>query len=422
MKRTGFALLLAATALTGAPAWAGNGNILHGVGAVNSAMGGAGVALPNDPLGALHLNPALLTRIDGHRFEFSAENNKAKNAVESSVQTPVGTFSGRTEDDGDPSLIPAFAWTRNKGGNFAYGMGFLGLAGFGVDYPQDSSNPILAPQPQGFGRVYSNYQLMHVPVAFAWRVNEALSLGLSLNAARATLTANPAGFASPDCSGPAGPCFVPSVNADSAYGFGATVGIHYQMNDAFALGASYTTEQDFEDFEWNSAAANPGLPNYGTARRLKFQLNAPPTLAVGLAFTPTENLQIALDGKQIGFGDAEGLSDFLGWEDITVYALGLQYKATDKLTLRAGYNLSESPIPAQANFGNVPVPGIFEDHYTAGLGFWVNEVLQANLAYYQALENRSSGPFVSPSGPVPGTQVTNEMAMEAVVATFSFKL
>lgn len=422
MNRKGFALLVAATALTAvAPAWAGNGHILHGVGATNSAMGGAGVALPNDALGALALNPALLARLDGHRFEFSAEYAEANNAVESSVQTPVGTFSGRTEESGDTPLIPAFGWTRNKSGHFAYGMGFLGLAGFGVDYPQDPRNPILAPQPQGFGRVYSNYQLMKVPTALAWRLNDALSFGISLNAARATLTANPAGFTSPDCSS-ATNCFVPSVNADSAFGFGATVGVHYQVNNAFAIGASYASELDFEDFEWNSTVANPNLPTYGTNRQIKFQINSPAIAAVGVAVTPSDRLQIALDAKEVFYGDTEGFGDSLGWEDIMVYALGVQFGATDRLTLRAGYNQAENPIPPQFTFFNVSSPAIFEDHWTAGLGFQVNEALQLNLAYYRALENRSSGPFVSPFGPVPGTQVTNEMSMDSAVVTFAFKL
>src|SRR5262245_24044807 len=98
-KLQGSALLLAVLLLASVPAWGANGHLLHGVGAVNSAMGGAGVALPNDALGALNLNPALLTQLDGSKFEFSAEYNDAKNAVESSVTIPgVGTFSGRTED------------------------------------------------------------------------------------------------------------------------------------------------------------------------------------------------------------------------------------------------------------------------------------------------------------------------------------
>jgi long-chain fatty acid transport protein len=421
MNRKGFTLLVA-TALTAvAPAWAGSGHILHGVGAVNDAMGGAGVALPNDALGALNMNPALLARLDGHRFEFSAEYPKAANAVESSVQTPVGTFSGRTEEAGDVPIIPAFGWTRNKSGHFAYGMGFLGIAGFGVDYPQDSRNPLLAPQPRGFGRVYSNYQLMKIPTALAWRLSDALSVGVSLDVARATLTANPAGFATPDCAS-ATNCFVPSVNADSAFGFGATVGVHYQINDAFAIGGSYSSETDFEDFEWNAAVANPNLPTYGTTRRITLQVNSPAIASVGLGITPSDRLQIAIDAKKVFYTDTEGFGDTLRWEDIMIYALGVQFGATDRLTLRAGYNKAENPIPAQFNFVNVISPAIFEDRWTAGLGFDVNEALQVNLAYYRALENRSSGPFLSPFGPVAGTQVTNEMSMESAVVTFSFKL
>ena len=138
-------------------AWAGNGHILHGVGAVNSSMGGAGVALPNDTLGALLLNPALLAQMDGHRFEFSAEYNDGRRTPSRAERRHVLAAAPRKRAT-RPS-IPAFGWTHHKRGRLAFGMGFLGLAGFGVDYPQDPTNPLLAPQPHGFGRVYSNYQL-----------------------------------------------------------------------------------------------------------------------------------------------------------------------------------------------------------------------------------------------------------------------
>jgi len=194
MKRKGSVLLLILV-LAAPAAYAGNGHNLHGVGAVNSSMGGAGVALPNDALGALLLNPALLANLDGSRFSFSAEYNTQKNAVESQA----GPFSGRTEDDSDPALIPAFGWTRHPSDSrLAYGVGFLGLAGFGADYRQDSTNPILSPQPQGFGRVYSNYQLMRVPTVVAWRINDSLSIGAALNVARSALTADPAIYPPPE--------------------------------------------------------------------------------------------------------------------------------------------------------------------------------------------------------------------------------
>jgi long-chain fatty acid transport protein len=424
MRLRRWTLTLAALVLATAPAaQAGNGHVLHGIGATNSSMGGAGVALPNDALGALNLNPALLTQLDGYRFEFSVEYNTPSNAVESRVQTPVGTFSGRTEEDGDPALVPAFGWTHHKEDTrLAYGMGVLGLAGFGADYPQDPRNPLLAPQPQGFGRVYSNYQLMKVPTVLAWQLSDQFSLGFSFNAARSALTASPAGFASPDCSGPDGPCFFPSVNTDSAWGFGASVGAYYKATPAFAFGLSYSTEIDFEDFEWNTAHANPNRPNFGTARRVELQLNYPAVLVAGIGITPGDRLAIALDGKLISYEDTEGFADVLGFEDITVIALGVQYKATGRLTLRAGYNVSENPIPESRTFFTVATPAIFEDRVTAGLGIQATDRLQLNLGYYKVFENRISGPFVSVFGPVPGTEVTTEMGMESVLATFSFTL
>jgi long-chain fatty acid transport protein len=414
----GFALFGAAL-LAAAPAWAANGHLLHGVGAVNSSMGGAGVALPNDALGALSLNPALLTKLDGHKMEFSAEYNTAKNAVESEI----GPFSGRTEEEGDPSLIPAFGFTVHKpGAGSAFGVGFLGLAGFGVDYPQTAGNPLLSPQPNGFGRVYSNYQYMKVPLAFAFDVSPSLTIGASLNAGRATLTANPAGFLAPDCSSPVN-CFVPSVNADSAWGFGATVGLLWQASSSMSVGLSYASEQDFEDFEWHTTVANPNLPTFGRDRTVSFQLNAPAQLAVGLGFRPSSNLSIALDAKQIFYEDTEGFKDALGFKDMTVYALGLQFQATPSVTVRLGGNHGDSPIESDRVFFTVPVPAVFEDHITAGLGIRVTPSLVANLGYYHVFENRVSGPIYSPAtGPIPGSRVTTEMAMDSLVATFSFDL
>src|SRR6476646_12187785 len=96
MRRTGHVPLLAATLLATPAVWAGNGHTLHGVGAVNSSMGGAGVALPIDTLGGLLLNPALATEQDGSHFAFSAEYNTPTNAVSSTVPTPIGPFSGKT--------------------------------------------------------------------------------------------------------------------------------------------------------------------------------------------------------------------------------------------------------------------------------------------------------------------------------------
>ncbi|MEP7012194.1 MAG: outer membrane protein transport protein [Acidobacteriota bacterium] len=427
-----FALIALIDAGLPRPAAAGNGHFLHGVGAVNSALGGAGVAFPNDALGALSLNPSLLGHMDGYQFQFSLENVGQDNAVESHV----GPFAGRTEDQGDDAAVPAFGWTHHeKDSRFAFGMGFLGLAGFSVDYPQDSTNPILSPQPRGFGRFYSSYQYLKIPFAVSYRASDRLSLGASLNLARATLAGDPVGFAAPDCSPSPGGlvCYFPRVDSDSAMGHGLQVGAHFQATPAFALGFSYSTETKFEDFEWNSVHANPSLPNYGTARKIKFELGAPAVAALGLAWTPSPKLAVALDAKRIfysstpGFGDsginpATGAIRGPGWEDIDVFALGIQFAATPKLTLRGGYNKSDNPIPDSQTFFSLFAPGIFENHGTAGIGYQVGEKMRLDLAYYRAFKNDASGPLFTLSGPVPGAGVKQEIALESIILTLSFHL
>jgi len=423
MNRKAFAPLLGLALLAAPAAYAGDGHTLHGVGAVNSAMGGAGVALPIDTIGGLLLNPALATQMDGSHFAFSAEYNQAKNSVSSSVVTPFGTFSGRTNDAGDRAVIPAFGFTHHTpGSNFAYGVGFLGLAGFGTDYPASTTNPLLSPQPNGFGRVYSSYSLLKIPTVLAWKLSDSFSFGLSLNAAYATLTANPAGFASPDCSGPQGPCYFPSVNADSAWGYGAGFGIQYKLSPSLALGASYNTKTKFQEFQWHSTAANPHLANFGTDRKIRQEIDMPAVGIVGLGWTPTDRLAVAVDGKWIDYESAAGFKDTLGFKNIKVGEIGLQYKATERLALRAGYNHSQNPVPADRTFFTVEVPAIFIDHYCAGLGYQATRSLHLDAAYYHVPRNSITGNFYGPQGAVFGTSVTTAMAMDSVVLTFNFAL
>jgi long-chain fatty acid transport protein len=415
-------LLVLALAATPA-AFAGDGHTLHGVGAVNSSMGGAGVALGIDTLGGLLLNPALATQQDGSHFAFSAEYNQAKNSVSSSIAFPFGTVSGKTNDAGDRVLIPAFGWTHHDpNSNFAYGIGFLGLAGFGVDYPQDRTNPLLSPQPNGFGRVYANYQLLKAPTVLAWKLSDRFSLGFSLNAAYAQLTANPAGFASPDCSGPQGPCYFPSVNNDGAWGYGGGIGIQYKLTPALALGASYNSKTKFQAFEWNSTVANPGLPTYGTGRKIRQEIDMPAVAIAGLGWTPTPALSVAIDGKWINYADAAGFKDALGFKNITVGEIGLQYKPTDRFAVRAGYNHSQIAVPNDRTFATVEVPAIFKDHYCVGLGFQATRSLKLDAAYYHVPQNSITGPFLGATGPVPGTSVTTSIGMDSVVLTFNFAL
>lgn len=422
--------LLAGALLLPVPARALNGHFVHGVGAQNTSMGGAGVGLPTDALSALAWNPALLIELDGHQVQSGLELIAGSPEVESTVQTPFGPVSGTTEDDTGLLPLPAFGWSHHADGSrLAFGMGTLALAGFATDYPQGPGNPVLAPQPQGFGRVNSEYQYLRIPLAVAWQASDRLALGAALTVGYARLGATAAAFAAPDCSSPTD-CWYPAANQKGAYGWGFQLGAFYELTQSLSLGASYSSEQRFEDFEFNSAVANPNLPTFGTGRSFAFSVDVPAQAAVGIGWRPTDRLSIALDGKWIGYDGVDGLGTFgfnpdgsirgFGWDDVYVGALGIEYAPSARLRLRAGYNHSDSPIVPERAMLSTPAPATFEDMASLGLGFRLTEGLDIDLGYYHGFENEVSGPLLSPAGPVPGTTVTQRNSSDSVLTTLSF--
>jgi len=417
-------LALAAVALVATPASATDGHFLHGVGAVNSSMGGAGVAQPKTLLGAFYLNPAGLMAFDGYRMEFGFEMFKADRTVSSTV----GPFSGSTTSKSEYTPIPAMGVSyRLNNDKVVVGLGAVGVGGFGVDYPQDNTNPVLGPAPNGFGQVYSNYSYLKIAPSIAWAVTPKLWLGGSFHINWASLAVIPNPTAAP-AANQNGVYYSDAGAADGAFGFGFELGAMYKINDVIALGASYTSTQVFEEFEWNSLNKNPTMANFNQARVDKFQLDAPAIVAGGLGLNPLPGLSLAADVKYIMYSSTEGFekSGFdntgkvlgFGWEDIMVYAVGGEYWVTDGFALRAGYNHSENPIPDDLSFFNIPAPAIMQDHFTFGIGLKPSRRSEISLGYYIVPEVSQTGPIPNPAVP-PGSSVTNSMKESSLLIQFT---
>lgn len=419
------------------PAEATDGHFLHGVGAVNSAMGGAGVAGARSLLGAFYLNPAGLMGFDGTRFEFGFELFKPDRTVSSSA----GPFGGGTTSTSDFVPIPAMGFsTKLANDRVVLGVGGLGIGGFGVDYPSSTTNPILAPRPFGFGQVYSNYQLLKITAAAAVAASDKLWLGAAVNFDWASLAVDPMPVAAPAVDpGPDGTLgtaddrafFSRATAADGAFGAGFQLGAIYRPNDIVAVGAALTSKQYFQDFSFNSAFENPNLPSYGTPRTIKFGLDIPMVLAGGVALNPLPNLSLLGDFRYMFYEDANGFEvpstgpfrpdgsvAGFAWENIYAISLGGEYLMSDRLTLRAGYNYSQNPVPDDWAMINIPAPAIIQHHATLGLGVQATRRLEISAAYYRAFENSGTGPLLGPTGPV-GT-VTNSLSEDSFLLQFSF--
>jgi len=416
------ALLLALSLSWSTPASATDGHFLHGVGAVNSAMGGAGVAATGDLLGSFYLNPAGVFTSSGSRVALGFELMKAQRWVSSDFMG----FAGKTESKAAFVPIPAFGWATSLNENVTFGVGMLGIGGFGVDYPADPSNPILGPRPNGFGQVYSNFQFMKISPTLAFRAGEKLTLGVSMNLDWASLAVDPMPTESPAFDPNTQTAYYSRATAaDGAFGVGFQAGLIYQASDALTVGLSYSSPQWFQDFEYNSVYENPNLANFQTPREFSFAMDVPAMYGAGFSLNRGSvrwngDVRYITYSSTAGFDEAgmdqTGAVMGFGWEDILVLATGVQFQASDLLVLRAGYNFTENPIPDDQSAFNVPAPAVVQHHATLGVGF-IFENLGIDVGYYRAFENDITGPFQTPMGAM---SVTNTMMEDSFLLSFSF--
>lgn len=411
-----------------------DGHLMHGVGAIHSAMGGAGIASSPSILGAFYVNPAGLAAFRGSRFELGFELFKPQRTLASSA----GTVSGSTTSTSDFVPIPAFGWTNGfMNDRLVVGVGGLAIGGFGVDYGTDPTNPILAPRPNGFGQMYSNFSAMRIAPAVAYSLTPKLRLGAAVNVDWASLGVNPMPVGAPAFD--PGPDNTPGTaddrayysgvaNGDGAFGGGFQLGVQYQATRRVALGAAYTSPQWFQSFQWNAVYENPFMGNFMRGRTIRFRMDMPAVYGAGVTVFPTEKLTASFDGKYLDYANTKGFDESgynadgsvkgFGWKGIWVGAAGLEFRPQRQWALRAGYNYSENPVPASLSMYNAPAPAVVQHHLTGGVGYCFGNGFGIDLAVYHAFENSITGPMVRPTGVLPGTSVTNTMSETSMVVSF----
>lgn len=413
-----------------------DGHFLHGVGAINSAMGGVAVARSSSILGAFYTNPAGLANFGGTRLELGFELFRPDRTVSSSM----GSFSGSTTSSSEFTPIPAFGWSRAlKGDRVVLGVAGIGAGGFGVDYHTDPTNPILMPRPLGFGEVFSSFQLMKIIPAVAIRATSKLHVGFAANVDWASLAVDPMPIASPAVD--PGPDGIPNTaddrafysratDADGSFGVGLQAGVQYAVTPALSLGASYVSPQRFQKFEFGAVYENPNRPDFNTPRTITFALDVPAVYGAGVAYTPSSRLTAGVDAKYITYASTRGfkLSGFasdgavrgFGWNNIWSFATGVELRPMQQFTARAGYNYSGNPVPDNLTMFNMPAPAVVQHHATVGLGYEIVGGFGIDLAYYRAFKHSISGPFQSMAGPVPSSNVTSSLSESSFLIGFSY--
>ena len=450
-----FCLVLFATA-----AFSQAGHVMQGIGAINMSMGGASTAQPLDISGALQWNPATISTFDNTIFKFDIglffSSPELSSSIPEGMMWPADAFgpgspasppvSGTTLDDRGVSPMPAVAMVWGKEGRkHTFGASIFGISGFGVSFPQETnlpmdangnpnpdwdpnnSNPITYPQSMnGFGHVKSDYMLVQIGFTWAYNITEKLSFGLEPTFNYATLELMPNPTANPSMT--AG---YPSTNKASATGFGGQVGLFFDSQTGFKIGASYKTRQYFSDFEFE----NTYLDNSSGTN--SFRMDYPAIFSIGIGYS-VQAVDIAVDYRFVDYQNAAGFAESgwtqtasvagFGWQNTNIVSAGIQFNSVERLPIRIGYTYSSNPIEDELAFFNIPAPAIINNAVQIGLSYDVASRFSVDAAYHHGFSGETSGQLLNPVavtqsnplGAVPGTSVSYTMSTDLIMVGFSY--
>ena len=108
-------------------------------------------------------------------------------------------MSGTSVDVKKNSILPNLAFVYGKkDSKHTFGIFGFGVSGFGVDFPESTTNPINTPQAMGgFGNLASNFAMFQAGISYAYKLSKTVSIGISPNFDVATLELKPNPTANP---------------------------------------------------------------------------------------------------------------------------------------------------------------------------------------------------------------------------------
>ena len=174
-KVVGVILVLAAVVLVPVAAFATNGDTLIGVAPASRAMGGAGVAAPQDAISAIFANPAAICMgpyCPGSQAVFAATffdpTVKATVSVNNGTTNAVHSVTSAMK----PFIIPSVGLITPLTDRLRFGIGAFGISGMGVDYRNSGIglNPA-TPGTGNEGDIYTQLLCGFIYCSTFWHIN-----------------------------------------------------------------------------------------------------------------------------------------------------------------------------------------------------------------------------------------------------------
>ena len=457
-RRVTAALLATGLFAFSSAAMATNGYFTHGVGTASKGMAGTGIG-SNADMGAIMSasNPALGVfasdrweaglSIFSPRRSFVAGPSQLNGALipidpDNNVFLPSHTIApGEYDSSSEYFPIPYIAknWSLANDGNIT--AAFYGRGGMNTDWddsnisatsyfcggnPQLAEPPATGPGPYCAGVAGVDLSQAFLTVNYAAKAGDNFAWGIGPVFAIQSFEAKGVQTfqaVSKTCVSTfdpnTGACTIPTALSDNGHdlstGFGFAAGLWWGISDAFSVGLSYTSKISMGEFD-----------DYADLYAEAGGFDIPASIKAGVSFVASDSLRINFDIENTAFDDVDSVGNPManlfscpavpggtdiesclggangagfGWEDMTTYKIGLEWRRDETSTWRFGYSYGEQPIQEADVLFNILAPGVMEQHITFGLtrqaasgGVW-------HFPFMYAPEKSVTGPSAFDPGP-----------------------
>ncbi len=417
------ATVVAAVLATGSVAWATDGYFPHGYGMQSLGMGGASVAVTGNTFAGAN-NPALAA-FAGNRFELGANVFMPKRGATRTGGTGMmAGMNGSVESGSSAFIVPEFGYNRQIGSDMAVGLSVYGNGGMNTDYEATGFNcgPGATNMLCGGTKLGVNLMQLIVAPTFAYKLSETSAIGVSpLLVYQQFKASGLQAFAgNPQWTGQNTFAVNTTDNGnDSSKGVGVRLGYTAQVNDSTRFGVSYSPRINMSRFDkYSQLFAEAG------------DFDIPENFAFGVSIQASPAVMLALDYQRINYSKVKSIGNQMmqggplgadngpgfGWSDLNVFKLGVEWKQSQNLTLRAGYNHTNNPISGANVTFNIIAPGVITDHYTLGATYKLDDKSDLTFAYMYAPKNTVTG-----TSALSGTPETIRMSQQSLGIQYGWK-
>lgn len=424
-----FAFMALAGLATGAQAT--NGYFAHGYGMKAKGMAGASTANTDDAFGGAN-NPASMA-FAGNRFDLGVDLFSPRREF----SRVGGGLPGNVESDSNYFLIPEFGYTKMVNSNLGLGITVYGNGGMNTNYEGGQINCGAGPANMLCGSGDLGVDLMQLIVAptAAFKIAPNHSIGISPLLGYQRFKAEGLQAFSAISTDPAN---LSNRGYDSSFGYGVRLGYMGKITPTVTIGAAYASKMRFEEFDkYKGLFAEQG------------DFDIPSNWNLGVAWQATPAVKLALDYQRINYSDVASVSNTsqppgcapnppfgpgvgatclggssgigFGWQDIDVWKLGVEYKYSQNLMLRAGYNHGDNPIGATDVVFNSIAPGVIKNHITLGFTYTLATGNELTMSYMHGFSNDVVGAD-NAYFPTGSTNNKIEMYQNAIGIQYSWKM